>query len=181
MMNMKRYAMVVAAVLSGSGVAMADDDWGWSRRGPDVAPVKNELYQSECGSCHFAYQPGLLPAASWEKLMGGLADHFGENAELFDQTRQELTDYLVANAADRVDGYRRSAKIVRSLDNDAPLRITEVPYIRYKHNEIPMRVIRNNQQVRSLSNCAACHTRADSGSYAEREINIPGIGRWEDD
>ncbi len=31
-------------------------------------------------------------------------------------------------------------------------------------------------RCRSLSNCAACHTRADSGSYAEREIVIPGRG-----
>ncbi|MCW8827702.1 MAG: diheme cytochrome c, partial [Gammaproteobacteria bacterium] len=87
----------------------------------------------------------------------------------------------VTNAADNVDGYRRSAKILRSLNGERPLRITETPYIRYKHNEIPPRVIRNNKDVRSLSNCAACHTRADTGSYAEREIDIPGIGRWEDD
>lgn len=181
-MKIKAIHLAALAVCTiGNNSVLADDDWGWSRRGPDVAPVKNELYQSECGSCHFAYQPGLLPAASWEKIMGGLADHFGENAELFEDTRVELTDYLVVNAADNVDGYRRSAKILRSLRGEAPLRITETPYIRYKHNEIPTRVIRNNKDVRSLSNCAACHTRADTGSYAEREINIPGIGRWEDD
>jgi len=180
MMKLKRISLIaLAACTFASGVAMADDDWGWSRRGPDVAPVKNELYKSECGSCHFAYQPGLLPAASWKKLMGGLDDHFGENAELFEQTRKELTDYLVANAADMSD-YRRSRKIARSAGNDAPLRITDVPYIRYKHNEIPMRVIRGNKEVRSLSNCVACHTQAATGSFAEREIRIPGVGRWED-
>ncbi|MCW8841690.1 MAG: diheme cytochrome c [Gammaproteobacteria bacterium] len=181
-MKLKAIPLTALAVcILGANSVLADDDWGWSRRAPDVAPVKNELYQSECGSCHFAYQPGLLPAASWEKLMGGLADHFGENAELFEDTRKTLTVYLVTNAADNVDGYRRSAKILRSLNGERPLRITETPYIRYKHNEIPPRVIRNNKDVRSLSNCAACHTRADTGSYAEREIDIPGIGRWEDD
>lgn len=165
----------------GMNSVLADDDWGWSRRGPDVAPVKNELYQNECGSCHFAYQPSLLPAASWEKIMGGLTDHFGENAELLEDTRTELTDYLVTNAADNVDGYRRSAKILRSLRGETPLRISETPYIRNKHDEIPARVFRTNTELRSLSNCAACHTRADSGSFAEREIDIPGFGRWEDD
>lgn len=175
------YLAALAVCILGTNSILADDDWGWSRRGPGVAPVKNDLYQEECSSCHFAYQPGLLPAASWKKLMGGLDAHFGENAELFEQTRKELTGYLVANAADKAQGYRRSEKIARSLGNEAPLRITETPYIRYKHNEIPARVIRNNKDVRSLSNCAACHTRADSGSFAEREIRIPGIGRWEDD
>ncbi len=33
----------------------------------DVAPVKNALYLEECGACHFAYQPGLLPSRSWKK------------------------------------------------------------------------------------------------------------------
>jgi len=169
-----------AALVLGSSMASADDDWGWSKRGPDVAPVKNELYKSECGTCHFAYQPGLLPAKSWQKLMGSLSDHFGENAELDSATQQQLTDYLVKGAAENSDTYR-SKRIVRSLGTDVPLRITDVPYIRYKHNEIPARLIKGNTGVRSLSNCAACHTQAEKGSFAEREIRIPGVGRWEDD
>jgi hypothetical protein len=172
--------MVAAGLWLASSVAKADDDdWGWSRRGPDVAAVKNEQYRNECGVCHFAYQPGLLPARSWQKLMGSLEDHFGENAELDEETRAQLVDYLTMNAAEFSDT-RRSAKIVRSLRGEAPLRITDVPYIQYKHNEIPLRFIRSNAKVGSLSNCSACHTRADTGSFAEREIRVPGVGRWED-
>ncbi|MDH5218993.1 MAG: diheme cytochrome c, partial [Gammaproteobacteria bacterium] len=48
----------------------------------DVAVVTDSLYKEECSACHMAYQPGLLPARSWEKMMDNLADHFGENAEL---------------------------------------------------------------------------------------------------
>ena len=29
-------------------------------------------------------------------------------------------------------------------------------------------------------NCAACHTKADEGSFREGEIRIPGRGRWGD-
>lgn len=180
---MKRLILPLVAgmvVSLGSSVAAADDDWGWSRRGPDVNPVTNQLYQSECGACHFAYQPGLLPAQSWKKLMGSLAEHFGENAELDGETGQQLTDYLVEGAAEKSET-RRSAKIMRSLGADRPLRITDVPYIRYKHNEIPSRLITGNPGVRSLSNCSACHTQADKGSFAERDIRIPGVGRWDDD
>lgn len=180
-MKLKTIHLAALAVCTlGANSVPADEGWGWFRRDPGVAPVKNELYKSECGSCHFAYQPGLLPAASWKKLMGGLEDHFGENAELFEQTRQELTGYLVANAADRSDA-RRSRKIARSLGNEAPLRIIDVPYIRDKHDEVPLRYIRGNPEVRSLSNCSACHTRAESGSFSDSEVRIPGVGRWEDD
>ncbi len=165
----------------GSSVAMSDDDWRWYKQRHSVPAVNNQAYSEECGSCHFAYQPALLPAASWKKLMSGLENHFGENAELAQQTLLELNAYLDSNAADRVDGIKRADKIMRSLGEQIPLRITDVPYIHRQHHEIPSRIIKNNPDVRSLSNCANCHTRADTGSYAEREIRIPGIGRWEDD
>jgi len=49
-----------------------------------------------------------------------------------------------------------------------------------KHEEVPARLIRDNPKVGSLSNCAACHTRADTGSFSEREIDIPEYGPWKD-
>ena len=80
-----------------------DDDWAigsFFERPPGVAPVTNPQYIDECGSCHMAYQPGLLPARSWQKIMGGLADHFGDNAELDPDVLVGLTAYLVDNSAD---------------------------------------------------------------------------------
>lgn len=173
---MSRILAFAAILCLASGSVTADDDY---RRGPDVAPVNNATYQDECGSCHFAYQPGLMPTESWLKLMGNLGDHFGENAEVDGATRQEIINYLIANAAEQ-SGTRRSAKILRSMGKDLPIRISDIPYIRRQHDEIPPRLIRTNPALRSLSNCAACHTRAETGSYAEREILIPGLGRWED-
>jgi len=148
-------------------------------RRPDVAPVKYALYQQECGSCHFAYQPGLLPAASWWKLMDGLDDHFGENAELDADTGKQLRDYLTANAADHVST-GRSPGIVNSLRGSAPLRITDTLYFRRQHSEIPARMVKNNPQVGSFSRCDVCHAGADEGSYDEDSVRIPGMGRWED-
>ncbi len=167
---------VSGIVLAGS--VIADDDDYRGRRGPDVKPVTNTLYKSECASCHMAYQPGFLPARSWKKLMGGLADHFGDNAELAEEDRQAIEAYLVANAADNASE-RRSQKFLRSIGDTTPLRISEVPYFRREHDEIPQRVIKH-EQIGSFSNCIACHTKADLGSYAERDIRIPGLGRWED-
>ncbi len=146
----------------------------------DVAPAKNALYREECGSCHFAYQPGLLPARSWQKMMGQLDDHFGENAELDEATRKVLTEYLASNAAEHSD-YKRPQKILSSLAAEqTPLRITETRYFQRKHHELPASMVQNNPRVGSFSACAACHANADQGSYSEHEIFIPGYGQWDD-
>lgn len=180
--------LLAGAVLVGSPVVFGDDDdhdgdpqrSGLSRRSADVAPVANPQYAAECGECHMVYSPELLPARSWRKLMSSLEDHFGDNAELPAETRDALTEYLVAHSAEQSNSHR-SQKMLRSLSaSDTPLRITETPYMRRKHDEVPDRFIAANDKVRSLSNCTACHTRAESGSFAEREIDIPGVGRWED-
>ncbi len=86
-------AMLVAVVGLSATLAFSEDEReageegerGWAARlaaPTGVRAVDNPLYAAECGGCHFAYQPGLLPEASWRKMMGSLADHFGENAEL---------------------------------------------------------------------------------------------------
>ena len=150
---------------------------------PDVAPVNNKLYQEECSDCHFAYQPGLLPARSWEKLMTAkaLESHFGDNAELENETRVALLNYLQKNAAD-TSNHKRSKKIMASLrGNSTPLRIIDTPYIKRKHDEIPSRMIAGNPKVKTLSACEKCHTDASKGMYDDDSVSIPGHGRWEDD
>jgi len=133
--------------------------------------VSNPLYKSECGSCHLAYQPGFLPASSWKRMMATLDDHFGENAELSAEQATELTKYLTDNASD-ADSHRPVA--------DAPLRITEQRHFRREHDEVPVRLVKDNPKVRSFANCAACHVGADNGDFSEHRINIPGYGRWDD-
>ncbi len=163
-------------VLSFSGISHAEGVFGGlfgGERSPGVAPVENQTYIDECGGCHFPYQPGLLPARSWEKLMSSLDDHFGENAELDAETLKELTQYAVANAADH-SRFKRSVKIMRSLrDSDTPLRITKTRYIINKHDELSARDITANPKVKSLSNCQACHARPETGSFSEDDVRIP--------
>ena len=151
-------------------------------RSTGVAPVTNTLYAEECGSCHFAYPPGLLPASSWQQVMAGLDDHFGDNAELDNKDEQQLTEYLTSNAAD-TSSYRRSRKIMNSLRNTnmpPPLRVTDTPYFRHKHSEIPGRLIKLPEVGGNLSQCNSCHQNAEKGSFNENEISIKGFGRWED-
>ncbi len=183
-------ALVGTLGLGIQGAWSDDDDHSFSTakwnkmkaRSTGVAAVTNALYTEECGSCHFAYPPGLLPASSWQKVMAGLADHFGDNAELDANEQQQLTEYLTNNAAD-TSSYRRSRKIMNSLQNTntpSPLRITEIPYFRHEHREIPKRIINLPEVGGNLSQCNSCHQHAEKGSFNEDEISIKGFGRWKD-
>jgi Dihaem cytochrome c len=180
--------LLLSTVMLGMSTASfsSDDKSGFfsrilsSGKTPGVAPVANPQYLEECGSCHFPYQPGLLPERSWSKLMTGLEDHFAENAELPLEDANSITDYLIKNAADHAN-YKRSKKIMKSLHpNQLPLRVSKTPYFIKKHNELSRKMVQDNPKVGSISNCKACHTKAEKGSFSEREILIPGFGAWED-
>ncbi|MBF0425700.1 MAG: diheme cytochrome c [Magnetococcales bacterium] len=145
-----------------------------------IVTEEDLLYEKECGSCHFPYQPWWLPERSWEKLMSGLQNHFGESAELTPATQQQLTGWLRNHAAEH-STIGRARGMLRSIKADAtPLRITESGYFRRKHHELPRQVWQENPAVRSLARCDACHPRAELGSFNEHEVKIPGVGRWDD-
>ncbi|WP_316364477.1 hypothetical protein [Candidatus Thiodiazotropha sp. CDECU1] len=179
--------LVLAVTLLGAGMVMADrdewgeddDDWGERMFGGWFKPENrlnnsqfSQLYQEECGSCHFPFQPVFLPAASWHSMMQHLDEHFGENAELAEEDQAQLQGFLTANAADKVNREIPN-KVMWSLRyTPSPKRITETAFFKHEHDEIPYSL--------SFSNCDSCHKRALQGSYNEHEIDIPGIGRWDD-
>jgi hypothetical protein len=144
-----------------------------------VEPVHDATFEEECGACHFAYQPGLLPRRSWARIMApdALEDHFGDDASLEEPARAKIAAFLEAHAADD-SGYKRSIKVRRSIPKDqAPLRITEVPYIRRKHADLGKERVQDNPKVKSLANCDACHRKAAEGVYDDDTVSIPGFGR----
>jgi hypothetical protein len=180
-------------ILVASGVAWSEHDdedeghehgnrhSGLVTRG-GLALVTNDQYRTECGGCHFAYLPGLLPAASWTRVMNTLDHHFGDDASLEPAVRDQILDYLVANAADRSDSRRARSFAVGAvaIAGDGPPRITETAYFKRKHDEVPAKYVTGNPQVKSFSACAACHRGADKGNFNEHEVDIPGVGRFED-
>ncbi len=115
-----------------------------------VAPVTDAATLKECGECHMAYQPGLLPAASWNRIMDGLADHFGENASLPADTVATIRAYLTRDAG------RGDAQL---------LRITDQRWWRRKHDFDP--AIWKRPAVASKGNCEACHHEAAKGLYED--------------
>ncbi|UHD14254.1 diheme cytochrome c [Thiocapsa bogorovii] len=195
----KTVAILAIAILSLGAVGLAlgdsdDDDHerhekgdGWLKSRPDVAPVVNATYSEECGSCHMAYQPGLLPGDAWTQIMSpaGLSDHYGDDASLADDVRADITAFLLSNSADQAERSRSRAFAVSAntsaLGQGTALpRITETRYFLHEHDEIPARLVTGNPEVGSFSQCNSCHRGAAEGVYNEKQVSIPGHGRWDD-
>ena len=128
-------------------------------------------YKESCGSCHMAYPAGLLPAASWRKMLNNASDHFGTELTLDEAEKTSVSAYLSANAADK-NGGKIGKKIMRNLDSPTPERISTLPYIQQKHRKIDPAVF-NRPAVGGLQNCAACHPDAEKGDFDDDRAFIP--------
>lgn len=153
------------------GRQKVDDDRNGHDNNDYLKPVTNQTYKETCGECHFAYQPELLPSASWLKILSQLNDHFGEEIETDPVTIENISDYLTTNGAENSSA-ERSVKIMRSLGGHVPIRITDIPYIRKKHHELDPAIFKR-KSIGSLSNCIACHTTAEKGIYEDDDVRIP--------
>jgi Dihaem cytochrome c len=133
-----------------------------------AAPADNAQakFTRECGACHVAFPPNLLPARSWTALMAGLNSHFGENATLDADTNRDILAYLQAHAADARGGYDHHNHALRGLsDSQTPLRITDAPYwVREHRREIATSAFAD-PRVKSKANCVACHAGAAQNYY----------------
>lgn len=139
---MTRRLLPALLVLFAAAPALADDDW--------VPPVTDPLVKKECGECHMAFQPAFLPARSWNAIMDGLRDHFGDDAAL---------------PADKVDAIRKVLVAGAGRDRGQGLRITETRWFLHEHR-LPDRVWKDPKVV-TRSNCPACHTGAEQGWYED--------------
>jgi len=138
--------------------------------GPALAD--NPLWREECGACHLAFHPSLLPARSWKVMMQEQASHFGEDLYLEQDTVKEIETFLVENSAEQ--GLTEPAwKINRSiLKTEIPLRITETPYWIKKHQKIS-EAIWDHPKVNGKVNCAACHLDAEAGTFEDAAMHLP--------
>jgi hypothetical protein len=148
-----------------------DDDNNGHDNNDDLKPVANQTYKETCGECHLAYQPELLPSASWVKILNQLDDHFGEELAANPDTIETISNYVKTNGAEKSSA-KRSVKIMRSLGGQIPIRITDIPYIRNKHHELDPAIFKR-KSIGSLSNCRACHTSAENGIYDDDDVKIP--------
>ncbi|MCW8914994.1 MAG: diheme cytochrome c [Magnetovibrio sp.] len=145
-------ALAIAAPLL---TAQADSDdhnrgiWRGIWQVAKSSAVTDPLTQQECSECHIAYPPRLLSAEAWKGVMGNLSNHFGEDASLDANTRQQIETYLVGNAS------RSSAP--------GKLRISEQSWFIHEHqDEVSPRKF---AQAKTWSNCQSCHKDAAKGLF----------------
>ena len=153
---------LMLAVLAAASLGAQAKYNGEDRGKPVMPSVVNAKMQAECSGCHMAYPAGLLPAASWRKVMTGLDKHFGTDASLPAADTKDITDYLVKYASNR---WTSSA---------APLRITDSEWFKTKHRSGEINpAVWKRESVKSASNCSACHSGADKGDFNEDRVRIP--------
>lgn len=170
----RRPARPVAAALSFGLLALAGGGAGAALGSLPPLGVRSltidDTYRAECGDCHYAFHPSLLPAASWAGMMAHLDDHFGEDATLDAATRDWITVWLTANAAETWD--TEAANRFRRPSADQPWRITATRFWERRHRGIDKAVFAR-MPVGSKVNCSACHRDADTGRFDDQSIAIP--------
>ncbi len=128
-----------------------------------VLPIKNKLALKECGSCHFAYQPGLLPSHSWSKIMHNLANHFGVDASLDKKDNAKIAKYYAKNSSDK--SMRYLSRMITKYTRANEIRITTGSVFRSAHREVSRRYFKRKSG--GAGNCMACHRTASMGYYSE--------------
>jgi nitrate/TMAO reductase-like tetraheme cytochrome c subunit len=156
---MKRIA-IATTMIAVNILAAGQADAGENK--PNATPQAK--YEAECGSCHIAYPARFLNAETWQRLMGGLDKHFGDNAALDSEVSREILSYLRSNAS---SSERRSAR---------SLRISDTAWFASVHHEISPRAW-TDPAIKSRANCTACHINAARGDWSERGVRMPaGLG-----
>ncbi|PMS21309.1 cytochrome C [Trinickia dabaoshanensis] len=151
------FAFSVLAVAALPSLTLADEEH------PAAAAVTpHPLYRQECAACHVAYPPGMLPAQSWRRILNNLDHHFGTNASLDAASVKQLEGWLTAHAAS-------TGRAASAPPQD---RITRSSWFIATHEEVSASTWQR-ASIKSASNCAACHTRADQGNFDERYVRIP--------
>ena len=132
--------------------------WADSYKGPPPPAV----YTQECGSCHLAFPPNLLPKASWHRVMQGLDSHFGSDASSDVATQKQIATWLQT--------YGGQGK--RAREEPPQDRITRAAWFERKHREVSAATFKR-ASIKSAVNCAACHRNAAQGDFNDDQVRIP--------
>jgi len=156
---MTRHLAVLAIALAALPLSAGAQDY--------MVPVSDPTTLKECTDCHMAFPAGFLPARSWQAVMGGLKDHFGENASISEASQTAITAYLVANAADSgVVSSRTASRILRGITAEmTPLRISDLPWWQSEHDGEVSKA--KWERAKSPANCLACHRDAERGYFED--------------
>lgn len=135
---------------------------GGVKRERAPALALDALWIDECGSCHLAYHPSLLPARSWSKTFAEQQSHFGEDLGLSNVTLQHLQAYAARNAAEALASpvaWKMATTVAAAA---APLRISATAYWEQRHASLDAATWERVHR----SACGKCHRDAEAGTFA---------------
>ena len=135
----------------------------------DYAKI-NPVFVNECGSCHTLYPPTLLAKEGWNRLMGDLSNHFGDDASLDPVDEQSIREYLLTHSAE-TSTQEMSLKMMQSLEKRDMIAITQTPFWKKRHKHISEEIFKSDK-VKSRANCKACHSDVEEGRIEDSAIKI---------
>jgi len=166
-------AILVSAVFTFRGYVLETEEDLFRPFVSEPLPT-NATWSEECGDCHLAFHPSLLPERSWQKIMADQTSHFDEDLDLDEETVAEILQFLINNSAEK--GLTEAAnKISRSVAiNETPISIAEIKYWKEKHRDIED-VYWKSKEVMSKNNCGACHLDAKDGWFEDSNMRLPKL------
>jgi len=105
----------------------------------------NAAWRNECGACHMAFPPRMLPAEDWQLIMRRLDRHFGADASLDDALRSQIAAFLERNG---------SHEMFRDTGDELP-RLTARAWFERRHQGAIRRLLQG--RLKSLADCQGCH------------------------
>ncbi|HEX3632499.1 MAG TPA: cytochrome b/b6 domain-containing protein, partial [Casimicrobiaceae bacterium] len=134
---------------------------------PGPVLAMDAQWQHECGSCHLAFHPSLLPARSWQAMLGQ-QDHFGEDLALDAGAVASLSSYASAHSAEHAETPTAWKVASRTPASSTPLRITETSYWKGRHSDV---TDADWQRVKKVD-CGDCHLDAELGTFEPGAIHV---------
>ena len=146
------------------------DDLYQPYQGPELPD--NALWRQECGDCHFAFHPTLLPERSWRKVFEQQHEHFGDDLDLSEDTLKELLAFHLKYPAESNLTEPARKILFYTPENETPIRVTETHYWVKKHEDVNPKYWKH-KKVKSKANCRACHLDAERGTYEDSDMRLP--------
>ena len=100
--------------------------------------------------------------------MGGLENHFGDDASLDEKTNQDILTFLLKNSAE-TSTMQASWNFLNSIGDKDIIALSKTSYWERKHKKIPEEVFKN-EKVKSVANCKACHSDIEKGLIENENI-----------
>ncbi len=114
---------------------------------PPDRQLAAEVYRDQCGSCHLALPPEVLPTESWRQILMSPRNHYGVSLNLI---RAEII---------LIWSYLRDFSRVTVQGEAEPYRVVDSRFFKALHPRVTF------AEPPSPKNCATCHNRAQEFDF----------------